>query len=139
MQAFIDETLRRNRERFGDTVAIAIGAEKDSLANKYATDAPNGGLCSADPGTAGAATNELTGGSPAYARKSMGWSTSSGGAGQVSGSPTFDVASGSTVAYMIVCASATAGTADVKDRTAVTSQAFSSQGTYQPSTTYTQG
>lgn len=119
-------------------MTIAIGAEKDSLANKYAADAPYGALFTGDPGTTGAATNETSGGSPAYARKAISWSTSSGGAGVVTGSPTFDVASGQTITYVGVCASSTATTADVKDKTSVTSQAFASQGTYQVTFTYTQ-
>lgn len=119
-------------------MAIAIGAEKDSLANKYAADAPYGALFSSDPGTTGAATGEISGGSPAYARKAISWSTSSGGAGVVTGAPTFDVASGTTVTFTAVCASSTATTADLKDKVAVTSQAFASQGSYQVTYTYTQ-
>lgn len=118
-------------------MAIAILAERNSLATKYGTDAPDGTLFSADPGTSGAATNELTGGSPAFARKAMSWGGVSASA-IVSTAATFDVASGSTVAYFGVCASTTLTTADIKDKVAVTSQAFSSQGTYQVTATYTQ-
>ena len=46
--------------------------------------------------------------------------------------------SGTTVTFFGVTASATAGTADVRDKVAVTSQAFASQGTYQVTATYTQ-
>jgi hypothetical protein len=119
-------------------MSISIPATKDTLANDYAALAPYGTLFTADPGTSGAATNEVSGGSPAFARKSMAWSTSSGGAGSVSGSPTFDIPAGTTITNMGVCASSTLTTADVKDKCAITSQTFASQGTYQPSTSFTQ-
>jgi hypothetical protein len=54
-------------------------------------------LHSADPGTTGA--SELTGGSPAYAKKVPSWTAASAGASNLSASLTFDVASGSTVAF----------------------------------------
>lgn len=117
-------------------MTIAITAEKNSLCDKYKTDAPNGALFTADPGTAGSATNELTGGSPAYARKALSWGTSSGGVVS-SAATSFDVASGTTVNYFGVTASTTAGTADVKDRVAVTAQTFASQGTYTVTATFT--
>jgi hypothetical protein len=107
---------------------IQIGAEKDSLANKYAADAPYGTVFTAAPLTTGAATNEMNGGSPAFARKALGWTTSSGGAGSVSGSATFDIGSGKTATHIGVCASVTLGTADVKDWADVPDQTFSSQG-----------
>lgn len=69
-------------------------AQRNALASAYATAAPFGCLFSADPGTAGAATGELTGGSPVYARVAMAWGAAANSA--VSGSPTFNVASGST-------------------------------------------
>jgi hypothetical protein len=42
------------------------------------------------------------------------------------------------VTYAGVCVSTTAGTADVRDAAAVTSQAFASQGTYTLTATYQQ-
>lgn len=117
-------------------MSIAITAEKNSLCDKYKADAPYGALFSADPGTAGSATNEITGGAPAYARKALSWGTSSGGA-VTSAATAFDVASGVTITYFGVTASSTATTADVKDRVAVTSQAFASQGTYTVTATFT--
>lgn len=115
-------------------------AQRNALAAQYATAAPNSTLFSADPGTAGAATNELTGGSPAFARKAIGgsWATATPSASAVTGTATHDVASGSTVAYAGVCVSLTLTTADVRDSVAVTPQAFSSQGTYAVTYTYTQ-
>lgn len=118
-------------------MSIRVMAEKDSLANKYAADAPYGTIHTSDPGTGGNATGEVSGGSPAYARKAISWSTASG-TGVVTGAPTFDVPSGTTVTYAGVAASSTATTNDLKDSVAVTSQAFASQGTYQVTYTYTQ-
>ena len=117
-------------------MAIATLAQRNALATAYASAAPDGALFTADPGTSGSATGEVTGGSPAYARKSCGWGSAS--ASVVSGSATFDVPSGTTVTFFGVTASATAGTADVRDRVSITSQAFASQGTYTITPTYTQ-
>lgn len=117
-------------------MAIATVAQRTALAAAYATAAPNAALFTADPGTTGAATGEVTGGTPAYARLAAGWGTAANST--VSGTATFNVPAGATVAFAGVTVSATAGTADVRDRVAVTSQAFSSQGTYALTSTYTQ-
>lgn len=120
-------------------MSIRVLTTRDTLANDYAALGPNGAVFTADPGTGGNATNEVTGGSPAYARKSWGWSTSTGGAGQVTGSATFDIPAGVTVAYVGTAASSIAGTNDIKDNVAVTNQTFASQGTYTVNATFTQG
>jgi hypothetical protein len=117
-------------------MAIAVLAQRNAMATAYGTNAPNGALFTADPGTSGSATGESTGGSPAYARKSMAWGAAAASA--ITGAPVFDVASGQTITYFGVTVSATAGTADVRDKVAVTSQAFASQGTYTVTATYTQ-
>lgn len=85
-------------------------------------------LHSADPGGANSASNELTGGSPAYARKAITWGAASAGSMDETSSPTFDVPAGSTVAY-ISCWN-TAGTVRYFKK-AVTSEVFGAQGTYQ--------
>jgi hypothetical protein len=84
-------------------MAIAILAERNSLATKYATDAPYGALFTADPGTSGTATGEVTGGSPAYARKALNWGTASASA-VTSAATTIDVPSGANVQYFAVAA-----------------------------------
>lgn len=119
-------------------MTIAIGAQKDALANAYATAAPYGALFTADPGTTGSATGEATGGSPAYNRKALSWTTVSNGSGVVTGGATFDVASGTTVTYFAVASSVTPAAATLRDKVAVTSQAFASQGTYTVTVSYTQ-
>lgn len=122
-------------------MAIAILAERNSLAAKYALDGPNGCLFTADPGTTGTTTTEVTTtGSPAYARKAIGgnWASQTASASAVTGTATFDVPASTTITYAGVAASATRGTADLKDYAAVTSQNFASQGTYAATYTYTQ-
>lgn len=116
---------------------VAIMAEKDSLANKYAADAPFGAIFTADPGTSGTATGEVSGGSPAYNRKAISWSTASG-TGVVTGAPVFDIPASTTCTFAAVASSVTPGAATLKDKVAVTSQAFASQGTYTVTFTYTQ-
>jgi hypothetical protein len=111
-------------------------AQRNALATAYGTAAPYGALFSGDPGTTGAATNELTGGSPAYARKAANWGAASNSA-IVGGTEAFDVASGSTVAYHGLAVSSVPGTADVRDSVALTSQTFSSQGSYSVVPTFT--
>lgn len=117
-------------------MAIAILAQRNAMATAYGTAAPYGDLFTADPGTTGTVTGEVTGGSPAYARKSMAWGAAAASA--ITGTATFDVPSGTTVTYFGVTVSSTLATADLRDRVAVTSQAFASQGTYQVTATYTQ-
>lgn len=115
-------------------MAIATTAEKNALATKYGTDSAYAALFTADPGTTGTVTGEVSGGSPAYARKAITWGAASGGV--VTGTVTFDVPSGTTVTYAGVCSGSTG--ANLLDRVSVTSQAFSSQGTYALTLTYTQ-
>jgi hypothetical protein len=54
--------------------------------------------------------NELTGGSPAYARKSFTWSAASAGSKVSSAAQTFDVNAGTTVRAVAVYDASTAGT-----------------------------
>lgn len=115
-------------------MSIAITAEKNSLANKYAADAPYGAIFTADPGTTGSATGEVTGGG--YARQAINWVTASNGV--ITGSATFSVPSGATVTFAAVCASVTAGTADVKDRISITSQNFATAGSLTVNFSFTQ-
>lgn len=117
-------------------MAIATTAEKNSLATKYGVDAVAGALFTADPGATGTVVGEVTGGSPAYARKTITWGAASGGV--ISGTVTFDVPAGTTVTYAGLCSSATAGTGDLRDKVAVTSQAFATQGTYAVTFTFTE-
>ena len=115
-------------------MAIATTAEKNSLATKYGADTTFAAIFTADPGTSGTVTGEVTGGSPAYARKAISWGAPSGGV--VTATVTFDVPAGTTVTFAGVCSASTGAT--LLDKVAVTSQAFATQGTYALTLTYTQ-
>ena len=81
-----------------------------------------------DPGATGI-LNEVTGGSPAYARKAITWGTASGGSiALVATFPTFDIPSGTTVSYIGIWTLASGGTyGGCWD---VTDEVFAGQGTY---------
>lgn len=83
-------------------------------------------LHSADPSTGG--SNELTGGSPAYARKSITWGAASSGTRSNTDAQVFDVPAGSTVAYVGYWSASSGGT--FYGSRAVTSESFTGQGTY---------
>lgn len=77
------------------------------------------------PGTNGA--NEMTGGSPAYARKAATWASAASGSVALSGSVTFDVPA-STVQYVGLWSASGGGT--FKGYWPVTNVTFTGQGTY---------
>lgn len=82
---------------------------------------------SADPGATGT-SNELTGGTPAYARKALTWAAGATRAKALAATfPVFDVPAGSTVAYVGLW-SAIAGT--YLGCWQVTSEVFAGQGTF---------
>ena len=90
------------------------------------------GLFTTDP--AASAGTEVTGGSPAYKRQALTWTTGATD-GQVSASATFDVPAGTvkSVGYFDAATGGNwVGTADIAD------QAFSAQGQLTVSMTYTQ-
>ncbi len=113
-------------------MAIQTVTQRNNLATSYATNATHGALYTTVPGAS--AGTEVSGGSPAYARKTMGWGAAATSA--VTGAPVFDVPSGTTVLGFGVHTAVTAGT--YLDGVGVTSQAFASQGTYSVTATYTQ-
>lgn len=115
-------------------MAIDSTAMKNLLADAYKGAALYGALYSA-MGSAGSAGTEISGGSPAYARKAWSWGSSSGGVVSATGA-VFDVGSGTTVVGLGMHSAVTAGT--YYDKVAITSQVFASQGTYTVTPTYTQ-
>jgi hypothetical protein len=118
---------------------ISIAATRTSLAASYATLLPYGALfTSTGPGTTGAATNEVTGGSPAYNRKANNWGTAAASVVTTTSAPSFDVPAATTPTYYGACSSVTPGAATVGDATTVTNQTFASQGTYVITPTYSQ-
>lgn len=103
---------------------------RNFMLDQLATLALRVALHSGDPGAANLATNELTGGSPAYARKAVVWAaagTPTAGAIDDTTAPVFDVAAGSTVAW--ISGWNVAGTVRYYKK-AVTSEVFAGQGTY---------
>lgn len=101
-------------------------AAKHAMLDHLATLITHASLHTADPGTTG--TNEVSGGSPAYARKSITWNAASAGNLDSSNAPVFDVPASTTVTHVGFWSAVTGGTfygsADVTD------EAFGAQGTY---------
>lgn len=112
-------------------MAIQSTVEKNALATKYGTDAAYGALFTTAPGaTAG---TEVTGGSPAYARKALTWGAAANGV--VTATATFDVPA-CTVVGTGVFSAATAGT--YLDGNTVATVTFTTQDTVTVTFTYTQ-
>lgn len=84
-------------------------------------------LHTGDPGAADTADNEVTGGSPAYARKAVAWNAAAAGAMAPTADVVFDVPAGATVTW--ISGWNTAGT-NRYFKKQVTSEAFGAQGTY---------
>lgn len=118
---------------------VFTASMKNTLATAYATAATYGALSTgtvpgSSPGT------EVTGGSPAYARihitAGVAWGTASAGA-TTAGALSFNVPGGpTTVTGFEIYDAATTG--NYLDGCTITSQTFSSQGTYAITPTYTQ-
>jgi hypothetical protein len=84
-------------------------------------------LHTGDPGAANTATNEVTGGSPAYARKAIAWNAADGGSATCTTNVVLDIPASTTVTWSSLWN--TAGTVRYLKK-AVTSEAFGVQGTY---------
>lgn len=82
-------------------------AGKNSMLDDYAADYTWISLHSA---YSASGANELTGGSPAYARQQVTWNSAASGALSISGTETFDVAAASTVAFVGIWSANSAGT-----------------------------
>lgn len=113
---------------------IQVAQTRTEMAAYYGTITPFIALATTAPGaTAG---TEVTGGTPAYARKATNWGTAA--ASVIAGSPAaHDVPSGVTVRGVNLMSAVTAGA--YKDGAVVTDQPFSSQGQFTVTPTYTQG
>jgi hypothetical protein len=85
-------------------------------------------LHSADPGATGA-NNEISGGSPAYARQSITWSAASGGNLDSSNTPEFNVPADTTVSHWAAWSASTGGTCYAVGALSA-SEPFVAQGTY---------
>jgi len=86
-------------------------------------------LHDADPGAAGT-TAELSGGSPAYARKAITYAAASAGSKAVSGTVTFDVPAARGATHVGFWSAITGGTFYGSDALTNPEAVFSSQGQY---------
>jgi hypothetical protein len=100
---------------------------KDLMLDQLGTLTLRLALHTGDPGAANTADNEVTGGSPAYAREAVAWSGAATGAMAQNGDVVFDVPASTTVTW--ISGWNTAGTVRYFKRL-VTSEAFGAQGTY---------
>ncbi len=102
-------------------------AAKNLMLDAFGAVAVYVSLHTADPSTTG--TNEVTGGSPAYARKSITWNAASASNLDSSNAPVFDVPAATTVTHFGMWSAATSGTF-YGGGTLSASEAFTGQGTY---------
>ncbi len=102
-------------------------ASKNLMLDQLGAVAAYASAHTANPGSTGA--SEITGGSPAYARKAVTWSAASGGSKALSNSPTFDIPASTTVAFIGLWSAASGGT--YYGYIAVTNEVYAAQGTYQ--------
>ncbi len=113
-------------------MAIATDGMRQLVANAYTAEGIRGSLHTADPGATGA--SEVTGGSPAYARKALTWTA--GTTGTATASAGFDVPASVTVTHGGIWNAA--ATPVFRDKVDITDQTFASQGTLTLNYTYTQ-
>ena len=78
--------------------------------------------------TDAAGTTEVSGGTPAYARKPITWNAASAGAKTLSNTPVFDIPAGTTVSAVGFMTAVSGGTQHAVDD--VTAEVFAGQGTY---------
>jgi hypothetical protein len=103
---------------------------KNVMLDALAAVASHISLHTADPGTTG--TNEVTGGSPAYARKAITWASASGGSlSENTGTdPVFDVPAG-TITHLGIWDQLSGGTTtDFFGSADITDETYGGQGTY---------
>jgi hypothetical protein len=99
---------------------------RDIALDAIGTAAAYASVHNADPSTNGA--NEISGGSPAYARKSIAFDSASGSSMAVTSDVVFDIPAGETVAFIGLWSASTAGT--FYGAFDVTDEAFAGQGQY---------
>jgi hypothetical protein len=113
-------------------MAIATNALKETLSTAYGTAAAYMSMHTADPGTTG--TSEVTGGSPAYARKALVWTPGSSDGVNTAASVTFDLPISTAVTHVGIWSAVTAGTFLDKAVCAVASQSSQATVTVNPIT-----
>lgn len=102
-------------------------AAKNLMLDELATVAVWSSMHTASPGTTGA--NEVSGGSPAYARKAITWNAAATGNLDNNANPVFDVPAGTTVTHFGLWSAVTGGTFYGGDALSA-SESFTAQGTY---------
>lgn len=115
-------------------MAIAVATTRQSLADHYGTLGGYIGAATGDPGTTASPANEVTGGSPAYARKLTSWSSSTGGV--INGSAVTIDSPAATITHILL-ASASSGN-NMIDKADITDVVLSAQGQVVVTPTYTQ-
>lgn len=81
---------------------------KNVMLDAFAAAGVYASIHTADPGTTG--TSEVSGGSPAYARKSITWNAASAGALDDSNAPVFDIPASTTITHFGLWSAVTGGT-----------------------------
>lgn len=104
-----------------------VSATRDVMLDQLTTLATHASLHTADPGITGA--SEVTGGSPAYARKAITWAAASGGSKALTGTVTLDVPPATTITHCGTWSALAAGTFRGGGSLAAT-EVFGAQGTY---------
>lgn len=102
-------------------------AGKHVMLDQLATVAVWVSLHTSDPGTTGA--SEVTGGSPAYARKAITWNAAASGGLDSSNAPLFDVPASTTITHFGLWSASSAGTF-YGGASLSASEAYTAQGTY---------
>lgn len=107
-------------------MAGLVNASKNSMLDQLGTLVGFVSLHTADPGTTG--TSEVTGGSPAYARKAVTWAAAATSSKSSSAGVTFDVPL-ATITHLGYWSALSAGTF-YGSRALDSNQVFATQGTY---------
>lgn len=115
---------------------IAVTTTRNTMATYFGTLGSWVGLATSNPGATTTPTGEVTGGSPAYARKQTTWGAASGGA--ITGTAVTIDTPAATVTFIILASAATVATTNMIDNAAVTSVVMSGQGQIVVTPTYTQ-
>jgi hypothetical protein len=107
------------------------------MATYYGTQGSWVGLATTAPGSTQTPANEVSGGSPAYARKQVIWGTAASGAITATTAVTIDVPA-VTVAFVILASAALVASANMIDNASITSIVMSGQGQIVVTPTFTQ-
>lgn len=112
-------------------MAGLVNAAKNIMLDALGTAATHASMHTADPGLTG--TSEVTGGSPAYARKALTWGAAATGSKATSAAPVFDIPGSTTVTHLGYWTALSGGTF-LGSRALPNSETFAGQGTYTATT-----